>query len=91
MKVCDLISGVGRLQKSTTRLKERWLDAKQHWQDGNAKQFQEEHLQPLGPQITLAAAAIHRLSEVLEKAERELESRSDITISNGKVAIANAN
>lgn len=73
MRICDLNSPSGQLLRAATRLKERWLETKEHWRDQNSEAFQEEFLQPLAPQITLTMAAIQRLAEVFEAAERDLE------------------
>ena len=72
MKISDLQSGVGQLQRETKRLRDAWLETKQHWRDAASREFEEKYLQPLIPNIKLALAAVHELAEVVEKAEREL-------------------
>ncbi len=72
MKICDLQSGSGQLQRETKRIRDAWQQAKKSWQDGASKEFEDKYLQPLIPNIKLALAAVHELSEVMEKAEREL-------------------
>ena len=71
MKICDLHTGRNRLSKATKELREQWRDTREVWTDANAREFARRHLEPLGPQVTLMVAAINRLREVLEKAERE--------------------
>ena len=73
MKICDLATSAGRLNKSLADLKEKWSETKEYWNDSSTREFQEEHLQPLTPQIQLAIAAINRLAEVLVKVERDCE------------------
>lgn len=77
MKCCDLASGVGRLQRSAAQLKEQWRLAKEQWDDKASKRFQEDYLQSLPSQITLSVAAVYKLADALEQAERELED-SDV-------------
>ena len=73
MKICDLSSGAGQLTRAANKLRERWADTKNHWNDENSRQLEEHHLQPLVPQIQMTLAALQRLAEVLERAERECE------------------
>lgn len=72
MKSCDLISGVGRMKRSTSLLKEKWLQTQAHWKDRASQDFQKNFLQDLGPQITLVVAAVQEFAELLEKAEKDL-------------------
>jgi hypothetical protein len=71
MRICDLHSGRNRLSKATKELYDQWQETKEVWKDANARDFAKQHLEPLGPQVTLMLHAINRLREVLEKAERE--------------------
>jgi uncharacterized protein YukE len=73
MKHCDLATGTGRIQRAAAKLKDRWQDTQAHWNDQARRDFEKNYLQPLAPQITLALAAIHELSEILKQAERDLE------------------
>jgi len=71
MTICDLHTGRNSLSRATKELREQWLETKEAWNDANAREFAKQHLEPLGPQVTLMISAINRLREVLEKAERE--------------------
>lgn len=73
MKNCDLVTGIGRIQRAAAQLKEKWLDTRSHWDDKARRDFEKNHLQSLPSQITMVVAAVHELAEVLEKAEKELE------------------
>ena len=73
MKHIDLVSGLGRLNRATANLKEQWAEARAHWDDASSRAFEKDHLQQLPSQITLAAAAIHELAEILQQAEDELD------------------
>ena len=71
MKMCDLNTGAIRLTRSAKKLRDHWLEAKDHWNDQNSREFEKNHLAPLAPEITMTLAAVQRLAEVLEQAERE--------------------
>ena len=77
MKICDLQSSAGRLSRVTRELKECWASTKEHWIDQKGLEFEETHLRPILPEVTMALAAVHRLNEVLERVERELEDGQD--------------
>ena len=67
----DLITPSTRLQRATKKLQDQWLETKQQWDDNVAERFQDRYLQPIVPQMQLALAAIHDLSEVLNQAFAE--------------------
>jgi hypothetical protein len=71
VKICDLQTGTARLQRAATDLKDQWMATRTHWSDNNCRQFEQQFLQPLGPLIQQTLAAIHRISDVLEKAEHD--------------------
>jgi uncharacterized protein YukE len=72
MKICDLQSHVGRLQRETKKLRDQWEQTQQFWQDATARQFEEKYLAPLIPALQLTLAAVHELAESIEHAEQEL-------------------
>ena len=67
----DLITPATRLQRSTKKIQEKWLDAKKEWDDSVSDRFQEKYLQPIVPQMQLALGAIHELMTVLDEALAE--------------------
>jgi uncharacterized protein YukE len=73
MRHCDLSTGTGRIQRAASKLKDQWLDVKSQWGDQARRDFEKNYLQHLAPQITLALAAVHELTEVLQQVEKELE------------------
>ena len=75
MNICDLVTGAKRLQKATKLLKEKWLETRGYWNDQTAQQFEDQYLQPLGERVSLTLAAVSRLSETLQQAEKELSDR----------------
>ena len=77
MNICDLNSGLGRLLRSAARLKERWQETRTVWMDQTQRQFQEQHLDSLPPQISMVLAATQRLAESLEQAEKACADESE--------------
>lgn len=75
MRICDLNTGSIRLTRAAKDLREQWNATSEYWKDKNHDDFESKYVQPLAPQLTLLQAAINSLSEVLERAERELEDR----------------
>ena len=73
MRICDLHTGSIRLTRAAKDLREQWTETCDHWKDKNRDDFEAKYVQPLTPQISLLLAAVNSLSEVLERAERELE------------------
>ena len=77
MRVCDLNTGLGQLAQAMSHLKDRWAEAKTHWQDEASRQFEKQYLAELPMRMQHVLQAAHRLAAVLEAAERELDDRSD--------------
>lgn len=76
MKTCDLGTSLALITHAFTQLKERWNEARQVWHDDAARQFEETHLRPLPDQIQRLFVAAHRLSDILAKAEKELNDEA---------------
>ena len=72
MRSCDLISGLERIQRASSQLREKWLQTRTQWRDQAAHDFEKNFLQELAPQITLVMAAVHEFADVLEKADKAL-------------------
>ncbi len=75
MRCCDLQSGTIRLTRAAKELREQWNATSEYWKDKNRDDFEVQYIQPLAPQITLLLAAVNSLSEVFDRAERELEDQ----------------
>ncbi len=78
MGICDFQTGVGRLQRETKKLRDKWLDTKVHWNDKASAEFEQKYLQPLIPNLKLGLAAIHEFSEIVEDAEKALGDRGEL-------------
>jgi hypothetical protein len=81
MKICDLVSGIGRMKRSASLLKDHWQEARAHWHDQASADFEKAFLQPIPPQLTLAVASIYKLAEILQQAESELEDERTASLS----------
>ena len=75
MRICDLQSPLGRLQRETKTLQERWAETKVHWRDQACRDFEATYLEPLLPDLKLALAAIHEFSDVLAQAEKACDDQ----------------
>ncbi len=73
MRIVDMNTGAAKLNKALEALKESWAETIETWEDQNARSFQEEHLEPIGPAIKMALDSTNRLAEVLARAQRECE------------------
>lgn len=71
MRICDLSTGVGQLSHALASLKESWLETKATWNDDVRRQFEEKHLNEIPAQIQQVVLAVQRLSETVQRAERE--------------------
>ena len=75
MRICDLQTGMIRISRANKSLRDQWRETSEHWNDANREEFDKQSIQPLGPQVTMLVAAIHRMHDVLEQAERELRDK----------------
>ena len=75
MRICDLQSSTGRLRRSVKSLKDKWDSTREHWNDKTSREFEENFLRPLLPEITMAISSVYKLNEMLERAEKECEDR----------------
>ena len=65
------------MNRAAKLLRDQWDQTTDHWDDANQREFDQNHFQPLSPQITLMRAAVQRLAEVLQQAERECSDDLD--------------
>ena len=74
MAVCDLATGAAHLELAMESLQMAKTEATAQWDDQTHRRFQEEYLVPLEAKVRRALDAIHRLAQVVAKAERECGS-----------------
>ena len=51
MRICDLQSGLGRLQRETKSLQEKWAETRVSWRDQTCREFEQKYLEPLMPEL----------------------------------------
>ncbi len=68
----NLQAGAGRLKEAWEKLTLRWADVREHWDDANAKRFEEQELQHLADELQRALPIISHMSQVIAAAERDL-------------------
>jgi hypothetical protein len=73
MNICDLATSSGRLRAARKDLQQRWSMTKMHWRDQAAKRFEEQHLEPLIPRLSMAVNAVSSMGELLERMQRDCE------------------
>ncbi len=73
MNICDLNSSAGRLRGARKDLAQYWSMTKMHWRDQAAKKFEEQHLEPLVPRLSMAVNAVSNMAELLERMQRDCE------------------
>ena len=71
MAVCDLASGMGRLQKATRELVHQWDQSGDHWNDRTRQEFEKRHLQPISPSVRLLMAHAAEMIETLQLMSRK--------------------
>jgi len=71
MKIADLNTGAGQLRDAIDVLQRAWSDARQQWNDANARNIGDNHLQPLCRELAPAFPAIEQLAAILDQAGRE--------------------
>lgn len=76
MRICDLNSGMGQLGQALADLKHRWAETKTQWNDAASKQFEKAHLLELPQHLQQVVGAAQRLTEIIEKAQRECDDEA---------------
>ena len=76
MRGWDLTTGSTRLSLAWETLQKANASAAAEWSDVTHEHFQEQYYRPLEPKVRHALDAIHRLAEVLGRAQRECDADS---------------
>ncbi len=76
MKVGDLSSGASKLANALKQLNLKWDAATDTWNDGRAKGFHEENVEPLLPAVKDMLDALGRMAEVFDRAQRDVSDSS---------------
>jgi len=73
MHIADLNTGIAKLVEATELLQEAWQETKQYWRDESSRNMEENHLQPIYPNVKIAIDAANRMTDVLARVQRECE------------------
>jgi uncharacterized protein YukE len=71
MKAWDLTAGTAKLELALKTLQARTAEIGEAWGDDAYARFLATYLEPIEPQMKTLIDAVHRLSEVLNAAERQ--------------------
>lgn len=74
MKTWDLTTGAANLEDAMKTLATARSETAELWDDETNRKFQEEYLAPLEPRVRRVLDAIHRLAEVMARAQRDCGS-----------------
>lgn len=66
-----LTTGRAKIKQTYENLGIRWEDTRAGWADAARRAFEEEHLEPLAPDVQGALRAIDRLSAILYQMESD--------------------
>ena len=61
----------GMVADATKQLIDAWKLARRDWDDDTARWFEAEFLEPIGPKVRSAIAAMDKLAAMTARAERE--------------------
>lgn len=71
MRLWDLTAGAAKLELAVKTLQTKAADIGDAWSDEAYARFLETYLEPIEPRLKSMIDAIHRLSDVLNAAERQ--------------------
>ena len=73
MPTTNLSTGAVKIREALEKLEAAWAETSLHWDDSSSHNFEEEHLQPIGPKVRSALNAINRLRDVTMRVRRDCE------------------
>jgi hypothetical protein len=76
MRRWDLATGTARLELAMEELRKARHEVAEHWNDTARQRFEAEYLLPLEPRLRRALDGIHRLQELLGRAQRDCSDES---------------
>jgi hypothetical protein len=71
MRRGDLSIVASSLQHAMKTLRARWDMTQEVWNDSVRRQFEEQYLVPLEPQVMTTLKAVNRLSQIFSRASEE--------------------
>ena len=73
MKSANLHSGTVRIQEALESLERAWEETSLYWDDSSSRNFDAEHIQPIGPKVRSALNAINHLRDIATRLQRDCE------------------
>jgi acyl-ACP thioesterase len=71
MRVADFTTGSAKLREALKVLRAHWEDTQTLWHDAVARQFEEEHLAWIEPQVVATVDRMNRLAQMVNTAMHE--------------------
>ena len=76
-RLTPLQDAMERLKSDHSDLATDWRQTKSEWPDAVAEQFEQQHLQPIGPTLSRLSTALADLIERVRHAEKQLSDPCD--------------
>ena len=73
MSNADFLTALANLQEALEEYEHAWKVTRESWNDSSSANFEEWHVRPVRPKIMAAVDAVQRLSDVMQRAQRECE------------------
>jgi len=70
-RIIELRSSSARIREALDQLNVAWSQTTQKWNDAACHRFEQQHLEPIGPQVRAALDAISHIDQILQRADRE--------------------
>ena len=64
-------AGSARLKHAMNTLREHWKNTREQWDDGVAREFEKNHLDPVDSQVDHALRGMDKISELLHAIRRD--------------------
>lgn len=74
MKNYDMDSGAARIVRGLKDLTAVWDEASEEWNDPVSRAVYKDHIEPITPVVKSALDAVGRMRQLLQQAQRDLES-----------------
>jgi hypothetical protein len=71
MRVADFTTGSAKLRDALKVLRVHWEDTKTEWNDAVAREFEENHLAWIEPQVIATVDRMNRLAQMVNAAIHE--------------------
>lgn len=69
LNIAPLTDAQNRFRREFIDFARLWQEAKEDWRDDRAKQFEQEHLSPLGPSLSRFTSTLAEFTETLRKSQ----------------------